>query len=208
MFRLLRRVEHGDWPSRLIGTAQIIVGTMAAVGIAAFVSLSPFLVVFLAFGQVFFVIGAVLFGIVVIFAQRIMVLERFSAGETIFREGEPGYHIYGIKSGKIDVFRTQPDGSERLIERLGTGDHIGDLALLGNGLPRRTTVRAATDAEVYRLNPDALTVLYSSLPEIREFLRERMEPHLAAFKARRYITRRSRGGEGHRGPANSEQDHP
>ena len=189
MFRLLRRVEHGDWPSKLIGAAQIIVGFMAAVGIAAFVSLSPFLVVFLAFGQVLLVIGVALFGIVVIFAQRIMVPERFRSGETIFREGEPGYHIYIIKSGKIDVFRTQPDGTERLIERLGAGDHIGDLALLGDGLPRRTTVRAATDVEVFRLNPNALSVLYNNLPELREFLRERMEPHLAKLKARRSITR-------------------
>lgn len=95
-----------------------------------------------------------------------------------------------IKAGKVDVFRTQPDGTERLIERLGAGDDVGDLALPGEDLPRRTTVRAATDTEISRVNPDAVIVLYKNLPEIREYLREQMDPYLAELKDRESAARR------------------
>jgi CRP-like cAMP-binding protein len=185
MYGLLGKLVHGNWPARLITAAEILVGLMAVMVIAALLSRNPFLLLILAPGQALFLIGVVLFATVAIFSQRTMVLERFQAGETIFREGDPGQHIYVIKSGKVDVFRTQPDGTERLIERLGAGDHVGDLALLGEGLPRRTTVRAAMDTEVFRLNPNALFVLYQSLPEIRECLREQMDPYLAKLKPHR-----------------------
>lgn len=67
---LLGKLTHGNWPARLITAAEIVVGLMAVMVIAALLSRSPFLLLFLAFGQVLFVIGIARFASAAIFAQR------------------------------------------------------------------------------------------------------------------------------------------
>jgi len=63
---------------------------------------------------------------------------RFETGETLVREGEPGYSFLILESGQADVTR----GSE-MIRTLSRGDFMGEIALLDGGT-RTATVTATT----------------------------------------------------------------
>ncbi|NIR35648.1 MAG: cyclic nucleotide-binding domain-containing protein, partial [Actinobacteria bacterium] len=70
---------------------------------------------------------------------------RFSAGETITKEGAGGAAFYVIDSGEAVV----TSGGKEL-NRLGHGDYFGEVALIDNGA-RSATVTAATEVECFGL---------------------------------------------------------
>ena len=154
----------------------------AIVTMLAGVTLNPFPLLGLAAIQVLLLAGIGLFLLVALVSQRAMVLEKFAPGEVIFHQGAPGRHVYVIKSGKVDILERRPDGGEELVDRLGPGDHFGDLALIRRSLPRQATVRAVTDVKVFRINPGEFVELYTSLPELREYFRDHEEPHLRKLR--------------------------
>ncbi len=176
---------RGDWPARLLALAQICIAVVAAAGIAAVVTLDPYLLLGFAAVQILLVVGIILFVIVAMLAQRGMVLESFSPGEAVFEQGDPGRHVFVIKSGTVEVILPRSDGAVEVLDRLGPGDHFGDVALLRRNLPHRFTVRAATEAEIFRISPGAFVQLYSNLPEFREYLRQKEEPHLRKLEMRK-----------------------
>lgn len=181
-------IIRGDWPARLLGLSQILIAFVAICGIAAVVTLNPYLLLGFAAVQALIVIGITLFVIVALLSQRPMVLEEFDAGDVIFREGDPGRHVYVVRSGTIEVASTRPDGLLEVVDQLGPGDHFGDLALLRRNLPHRFTVRAVTPAQVFKLSPGSLIQLYTNLPELREYFRQKEEPHLRKLMALKKTT--------------------
>ena len=76
-----------------------------------------------------------------------------TAGQELFRQGDPSDLIYMIEDGELDVVRETPDG-ELLLGTLTPGAHVGEMGPLF-GLPRSATVRARTDASVTGLNVKA-----------------------------------------------------
>ena len=176
-WKVLSGGRRGDWRSRLILIAQIAVGLIAALAGLATLTSSPLLLLAFSFGQPLAIVGIVLFVIVAIFAQRTMVLEEFKPGEVIFREGDIGREVYVIKSGAIEVLMRQPDGSEQVIKRLGSGDHFGEMALLRRA-PRNATVRATTAAEVFKVSAGNFMALYTSLPGFRDQFNKTMAVRL------------------------------
>jgi NADH dehydrogenase len=91
---------------------------------------------------------------------------RFSAGETIVREGEVASRFYVITSGEVEVVE-QANGGERPIRRLGPGRHFGELALLQN-TKRTASVRAVTDTTVLAIARQDFTSLVGNMPELQE----------------------------------------
>jgi CRP/FNR family transcriptional regulator, cyclic AMP receptor protein len=174
----IAQLIRGDWPARLLAAAQILIGFVALMGIAAVATLNPYILLGFGAVQALIVLGVVLFVVVAMLSQRAMVLEEFRAGQVVFREGDPGRHVYVIKSGTVEVVSRGPDGSTEVVDRLGPGDHFGDVALLRRNLPHRATVRTVTDAHIFRISPGAFAQLYANLPEMREYLRQKEEPHL------------------------------
>jgi hypothetical protein len=176
-------IIRGDWPARMLWAAQLCMALVALSGIAAVVTLNPFLLLGYGAIQGLIILGIVLFVVVAVISQRAMVLEEFSAADIIFHEGDPGRHVYVVKSGTLEVLSNRPDGSAEVVDRLGPGDHFGDIALLRRNLPRRFTVRAVTDAHVFRISPGSFVTLYANLPELREYFRQKEEPHLRRLQA-------------------------
>ncbi|HEY2105854.1 MAG TPA: cyclic nucleotide-binding domain-containing protein [Candidatus Binataceae bacterium] len=169
---------RGDWPARLLAAAQLLIGLVAVMGIAAVATLNPYLLLGFGAVQALIVVGVILFVIVAMRSQRAMVLEEFYAGQVIFQEGDPGRHVYVIKSGTVEVVAKRSGDSVEVVDRLGPGDHFGDLALLRRNLPHHATVRTVTDAHIFRISPGGFAQLYANLPEFREYLRQKEEPHL------------------------------
>ena len=82
---------------------------------------------------------------------------RLTAGELLFAQGDPGDAFYTVVEGELDIFA----GEDLLLERIGPGASLGEVALLDGGV-RSASVRANTPARLQRLNRDAFL---STLPE-------------------------------------------
>ncbi|MFQ5944961.1 MAG: cyclic nucleotide-binding domain-containing protein, partial [Anaerolineae bacterium] len=130
------------------------------------------------------ILGVVLFVVVAIFAQRTMVLEQFGPDQVIFHEGDEGRHVYVIKSGAVEVLLKRPDGSREVLNRLGPGDHFGEMALLRHA-PRNATIRTATAAEVFKMTPSSFVALYTNLPGLRDHFNTVMEARLRELDSSR-----------------------
>lgn len=79
--------------------------------------------------------------------------KRFGQGQTIARQGVLGDELYIITEGFVEILLgNRPDREARVIVSLGTGQIIGEMALLDQG-PRSATVRATSDPTVVQVIP-------------------------------------------------------
>src|SRR3989339_219887 len=84
----------------------------------------------------------------------------FTAGQPVFLEGEPGDEIFVVASGAVEVLR-----GGRVIAALGTGELIGEMAVLGKGV-RTASGRARGAARLLFPRAKALPLLIQQIPEI------------------------------------------
>ncbi|HEV3340168.1 MAG TPA: ATP-binding cassette domain-containing protein [Pirellulales bacterium] len=98
-----------------------------------------------------------------------MTLERFSAGDIVIRQGDPGDKLYVIRSGSAEVLVAR-EGETRQVATLGTGDFFGEAALI-SGEPRNATVRAKETLEAYTLGKDDFKHVIDASPPFRDELR-------------------------------------
>lgn len=75
---------------------------------------------------------------------------KFSTGQHIITEGEPGDNFYLLESGEAQAFK---GGVERSVKEYTRGDYFGELALLDQK-PRAASVIAKTDVKVAKLTRD------------------------------------------------------
>lgn len=74
-----------------------------------------------------------------------VVERRFSQGEVIFREGDPGQVLYMVRSGQVRIFVNGIHGSETSVILCGRpGEVFGELAVI-DGLPRSATAVALVE---------------------------------------------------------------
>jgi CRP/FNR family cyclic AMP-dependent transcriptional regulator len=85
---------------------------------------------------------------------------RFSAGDPIVQEGQPGGTFYVILEGEAKVTR-----KGRKLNELYPGDFFGEVSLLDGG-PRTATVTAETPIVAIRLFRKEFAKLISADPEI------------------------------------------
>lgn len=85
----------------------------------------------------------------------------------IITEGEPGGGFFLILIGEVDVTKTQPDGSEKVLSRLTDGSYFGEMSLLkgGNAVATVTTV---TPTEIVQLAAAEFYRILSKYPQIWE----------------------------------------
>ncbi len=73
--------------------------------------------------------------------------ERFTAGQTIFREGDPGDNLYVIVEGEVRIGKFIPGAGEEALAVLEHGAFFGEMALVDDE-PRTATATAHTDPTV------------------------------------------------------------
>lgn len=86
---------------------------------------------------------------------------KFSKGETIFRQGEPGDSLYLIVEGAVQV-----SSEGRVIAELGVGGCFGEGALL-EGQTRTATVSAIEDLSLFQLTRESYSVLADRFKRLR-----------------------------------------
>jgi predicted acylesterase/phospholipase RssA/CRP-like cAMP-binding protein len=83
------------------------------------------------------------------------------AGAMLFQEGDTGDAAYLVVSGRVRVEVSDPE--DRLVDEIGSGDMVGELALVED-VPRKTTVFAARDTDLARLPRAAFEKLLERHP--------------------------------------------
>jgi hypothetical protein len=166
-FKVMPAIARGDWRTRVLHLAQICVGLVALLGFFAFTLKWPLLILGFAMIMGLLAVGVVLYAVVALFAQRTLVEEEFAQGDTIFRQGDAGRHVYVIKTGNVEVVHMKPGGMHEVLKVLGPGDHFGEMALLGKA-PRNATIRATSPVRVFKMSSGNFAALYTTLPGVRE----------------------------------------
>lgn len=97
---------------------------------------------------------------------RPLVNERsYSRGEMVILEGEPCEAIYFVKSGRVKVFKTSPEGREQILRIMKVGDTFNEVPVFDGG-PNPASVEALEPASLYLLSAEQMQFLMSDLPTV------------------------------------------
>lgn len=83
---------------------------------------------------------------------------RFSKGEVLFHEGDPGDTMHLLAKGHIAIRVSTPLGDIATLQVLRPGEHFGEMAVV-SGAPRNATVVALEDVETVSIHRDVLEQL-------------------------------------------------
>ncbi|GAA1679890.1 Crp/Fnr family transcriptional regulator [Fodinicola feengrottensis] len=78
---------------------------------------------------------------------------RFASRQVLFQQGEPGNHVYLLRTGRVKVVRIEPDGRTTLLAVRVGGDLIGETSVL-DGRDRSATVTALAPVTAHRFGAD------------------------------------------------------
>jgi CRP/FNR family transcriptional regulator, cyclic AMP receptor protein len=87
----------------------------------------------------------------------------YRRGEVICHEGDPGQALYVVCSGSLKVTLSGETGEEAILNVVGPGDVVGEMALL-DGAPRSATITALEPVELAALNRDDFLALLHRSP--------------------------------------------
>ena len=106
-----------------------------------------------------------------------MNLVKLRKGQSLFKEGDDGDHLFVVSSGKVKLGTKSVDGRENLLMILGPGDMFGDLSLFDAG-PRTATATAVTDSKLLALGQDKVIPWVREHPEVSLHLLARLASRL------------------------------
>ena len=105
----------------------------------------------------------------------------YAPGEAIIRQGDPAETFYILTSGRAEIIRRYPSGSETTIDWCEPGEYFGEIGLLHNR-PRTATVRAAeAGAEVLVLSRAEFLSLMSGSAATESAIAREMARRLIAI---------------------------
>ena len=90
--------------------------------------------------------------------QRISGLchtRQLGGGESLFRKGDPGDALFGVRRGQIRIETGASDGNRQTLNLMGPGDLFGEVAVL-DGQSRTSDATAGEPTEVFVLRRDDL----------------------------------------------------
>jgi S1-C subfamily serine protease/rhodanese-related sulfurtransferase len=99
---------------------------------------------------------------------------RFRPGEVIFKEGDdPRDEAYVIHAGTVEIRRSF-DGREKVLNRIGEGEPLGEMALFRGGARRSASAVAADDVELLVIKDERLEWLVRNRPQLAIELLKRL----------------------------------
>ncbi len=95
--------------------------------------------------------------------------KRFSPGETVFRQGEPGRSLVGVIAGKLRISVTSDDGQDLHLNLIEPGEVVGEIAFIDGGL-RTATGTAAEPTTCFLIDRKPFYELLDRRPVIGRHL--------------------------------------
>jgi len=96
---------------------------------------------------------------------RVVETRVLPARAKIFERGDPGNSFWVIQSGGVRVFRSDNQGVEITLSRLGPGQSFGEMALL-TGEPRSASVETTEETNALVLTRELFNQVLKSHPEV------------------------------------------
>lgn len=94
----------------------------------------------------------------------------FSKGEILFLEGEPCRGLYVVKSGRIRIFKSSPEGREQVLLVAKPGDSFNDVPVFDGG-PNPASASALEPSMVYLIPQGVLFSLIAECPPAQAILK-------------------------------------
>jgi CRP/FNR family transcriptional regulator/CRP/FNR family cyclic AMP-dependent transcriptional regulator len=91
---------------------------------------------------------------------------RYAKDEHVFREGDPGSHLYLVKSGQVKIARVAATGSEIVFAVVGPGEVFGELSLFEPDGERSADAIALEPTECALLARDAVVAFLLAHPPL------------------------------------------
>lgn len=88
---------------------------------------------------------------------------RFQAGESVFREGDPGGTMHVVVSGRVETFILDEDGQPVVLAVVEPGEIFGELSLL-DGEPRSASAVSVEPTRTFVVDRDDLERLFVRRP--------------------------------------------
>lgn len=88
----------------------------------------------------------------------------YSAGETIFRQGDLGTEMFIIQEGEVHIIKNI-NGASHLLSKLEKGDFFGEMSVL-ESLPRTADAVAVTDVRALLINGARFDEMLRKNPEV------------------------------------------
>ncbi len=99
------------------------------------------------------------------------VLEHsFAKGEILFLEGEPCRGLYVVKSGRVRVFISSPEGREQVLLIARQGDSFNDVPVFDGG-PNPASASALEPSIVYVIPKESLLSLVADCPAAQAIIK-------------------------------------
>ncbi|MBU4487398.1 MAG: cyclic nucleotide-binding domain-containing protein [Candidatus Delongbacteria bacterium] len=108
----------------------------------------------------------------------------YSAGETIFKQGEEGRELFFIISGNVRIIR-ECDGEKKDIAELSSDDVFGEIALISDS-PRTATVQAIDDVKLFVIQKADFDYLFRNSPALHDEGIKLMEERLNDISVKDY----------------------
>ncbi|MCB8949949.1 MAG: cyclic nucleotide-binding domain-containing protein [Ardenticatenaceae bacterium] len=107
---------------------------------------------------------------------------RVTAGEQLVQEGQPRNYLYIVAEGEVEVFVTE-EGEERVIGKLGPGEHFGEYALFAD-TPYHASVRAVVDGRLLLLDEPTFDDLVATCERMTHYVEQIGSGRLIATRRR------------------------
>ena len=91
-------------------------------------------------------------------------VKEMQAGELLFREGEPGEHLYVVMMGELEVLMAEGQPEELLLKILGEGEYLGEMSLIMPDGQRTASVRAHGPSSLLSMSRAQFVDLLSRYP--------------------------------------------
>lgn len=105
---------------------------------------------------------------------------RLNKGQQLFREGAPADCAFAIASGAVTLTRNLVDGSVEVVDTVGRGTLLSELAMI-SFVERKFTATAEEDSEVIRINRPLFRRMLEEYPEVAVVVEGRIKANLQAM---------------------------
>lgn len=89
----------------------------------------------------------------------------FDEQRVVIQQGDPGNTLYLVIDGEVAVIKRQEDGGELELDRIGSGDYFGEMALFEQ-IPRTATIRTVKPCRMLLLHKQQFDEMVREYPQI------------------------------------------
>jgi serine phosphatase RsbU (regulator of sigma subunit) len=86
------------------------------------------------------------------------------AGTVLIHEGECGHSFFVIKHGQVEAVKDLGTTNEKVLNRMGPGDYLGEMSLLSHDGLRNASIRAVSQASLWQMTQADFDALLQRQP--------------------------------------------